>query len=278
MKDLGKIKELIGRIKKGLFKEANRELIGNLKSNFKGQGIHFKDHRIYSHGDDLRQIDWKILAKTQNPYIKNFEEERNVEITILLDLNLSMFYGFNGVTKIDAAIDLCCLLYLLCEETRDDLTVYIIGSQVFKVPKRRGEQGIYELFIQLNKIGSFDNAGVVNLNYRPDKVLTKETKKREVLKYLKVKTEVIIFSDFNEFIDEETLIYLNNTKNILFYQILSPLDELGLKNEFLFFTNDLENKLSGKIPKMKKKPFNLKKLSKIFIQENYLENFIKGLI
>ena len=278
MKDLVKIKELIGRINRGLFKEANRELIGTLKSNFKGQGIQFKDHRVYNHGDDLRQIDWKILAKTQNPYIKNFEEERNVEITVLVDLNLSMFYGFNGVTKLDAAIDLCCLLYLLCQETRDCITVYLISSKIFKVPKRRGEQGIYELFIELNKVGAFDDLGVINLDFRPHKILTKEMKRKEILKYLKEKKEIIIFSDFNEFLDEETLLFLNNTKNILLYQILSPLDEIGCKNSFLLFTNDLKNKLNGKIPKVKKDLFNLKKLSKILVQENYLENFIRGLI
>ena len=45
----------------------------------------FKEHQIYSHGDDVRFIDWKLLAKSQTPYIKTFEEERNVEISIILD-------------------------------------------------------------------------------------------------------------------------------------------------------------------------------------------------
>jgi uncharacterized protein (DUF58 family) len=75
---------------------------GQRKSAAAGRGLSFKDHRIYAYGDDFRGIDWKVFARTDDLYIKNYEEERNLNVHILLDYSGSMDYG-KPTSKFDYA-------------------------------------------------------------------------------------------------------------------------------------------------------------------------------
>jgi len=76
--------------------------MGAKKSIAAGRGLLFKDHRIYAPGDDFRAIDWKVFARTDDLYIKNYEEERNLTVHIILDSSASMNYG-KPITKFDYA-------------------------------------------------------------------------------------------------------------------------------------------------------------------------------
>ena len=76
---LNEVRKTVSQIKANLFKNSNSFSIGMLKSHFKGSGLQFKEHQVYAFGDDIRFIDWKMLAKTSQPFVKTFEEERNVE-------------------------------------------------------------------------------------------------------------------------------------------------------------------------------------------------------
>ena len=67
-----------------------------------GRGVVFKDHRIYAPGDDYRAIDWKVFARTDDLYIKTYEEERNLVVHIIVDFSSSMNFG-KPVTKFDYA-------------------------------------------------------------------------------------------------------------------------------------------------------------------------------
>jgi uncharacterized protein (DUF58 family) len=75
---------------------------GQRKSAAAGRGMTFKDHRIYAFGDDFRSIDWKLFARTDDLYIKNYEEERNLNVHILLDYSASMDFG-KPLSKFDYA-------------------------------------------------------------------------------------------------------------------------------------------------------------------------------
>ena len=80
------------------------------------QGLQFKEHQIYCHGDDVRFIDWKLYARTNTPYIKTFEEERNVEIIIFIDLSLSMLMGHRGIDKASGSNQYCMLNFIYWQE------------------------------------------------------------------------------------------------------------------------------------------------------------------
>ena len=85
--DITKVRKTVGKFKASLFKKANSHTIGMLKTNYRGTGLQFKEHQVYNFGDDVRFIDWKILAKTNQPYVRTFNEERNVEIVVVIDAN-----------------------------------------------------------------------------------------------------------------------------------------------------------------------------------------------
>ena len=81
--NISEVRKVVGRLKASLFKRANSHSIGMLKTNVRGTGLQFKEHQVYTHGDDVRFIDWKILAKTSHPYVKTFVEERNLETKLI---------------------------------------------------------------------------------------------------------------------------------------------------------------------------------------------------
>ena len=74
-------------------KRINSKHFGNRPSHNQGRGSQLSDHRIYSQGDDFKLINWNIYAKTENLYIKRFEEERNLTVHVIIDQSASMNYG-----------------------------------------------------------------------------------------------------------------------------------------------------------------------------------------
>ena len=98
--NLLEIEKIVSKIQSNLFKNSNSFSVGMLKSHFKGAGLQFKEHQVYNPGDDVRFIDWKLSAKTQNTFVKTFEEERNVEINVVIDVSNSMFVGYKNVSKL----------------------------------------------------------------------------------------------------------------------------------------------------------------------------------
>ena len=77
---------------------------GAYHSRFKGQGVHFNEVRQYAYGDDIRRIDWRVTAKLNEPYIKEFEEERDLVAIIAVDMSQSQFYQSGDQSKLDKAL------------------------------------------------------------------------------------------------------------------------------------------------------------------------------
>ena len=92
-------------------------IVGLHKSPYHGFSIEFSEHRPYTFGDEIKFIDWKLLAKTDKLYIKQFEEETNLKSYILFDKSSSMGYGSNDITKFEYAKTICaCLSYLMIKQ------------------------------------------------------------------------------------------------------------------------------------------------------------------
>jgi len=83
-------------------KRVTSSYTGPRKSIATGRGLTFKEHRIYSPGDDIRQIDWKVFARTDDLYIKTYEEERNLTAHLIMDASASMGFG-KPISKFDYA-------------------------------------------------------------------------------------------------------------------------------------------------------------------------------
>ena len=281
--DLTQVRRSVARMKTTLFKNANSFSIGMLKSHFRGSGLQFKEHQIYNYGDDVRFIDWKIYAKMNTPYIKTFEEERAVEIVVIIDASATMFSGYEGISKVQAAIELSCLLYLLAKETGDYVHALIVSDDIIHVPKKSGEEGVAHLFSALERKHIIDENGEVNLKFRPRPSRRDEEKVSAIMKHLSKNREIVLFSDFNEFIDIELLKKLLYRKNVHCFQLQSPLDD-ATKIPYALYVKATPFTFSGKITRqnlggkaIEQNPFG-KRFKKLKIHERYLENFIKEML
>ena len=279
--NLKNVREIVGSIKGALFKNSNGFSIGMLKSHFKGSGLQFKEHMVYSHGDDVRFIDWNLTAKTQNTFVKTFEEERNVEIVVVLDLSPSMFLGYKGVSKLQASIEICCLLFLLSSETNDFVQVIILGNEIVSLPKSSGEKGIAVLISKLEELGVLTTSGKVNSNYPYDNENVEAADKEKSLKYLRRNKEVVILSDFVSFLDVDELKKLAFRKHVHCFRVIGPLDE-AVKSSYSLYTKS--SKGSGTLAIIhKKKNEEIEdvlgnRVKKLNVKDRYLEEFIKEMM
>jgi uncharacterized protein (DUF58 family) len=280
--NISEVRKAVGKLKASLFKNANSHSIGMLKTNFKGTGLQFKEHQVYNFGDDVRFIDWKILAKTNNPYIKTFNEERNVEIVVVLDATATMLTGYNGVSKLQAAIEICCLLYLLAKETNDHVHVLIMTNQIIHVPKKSGDEGITHLISILEREKILDASGKVSVDRILDLDVDNDQKYISIMKHLNRKREVVLLSDFNDFIEPATLKKILFRSNVHCFQILSPLDEAEKTPYSLFSSGRIGERGSlGRYNLAGRKEFSSqfgKKFKKLRVQEKYLDQFIREMV
>jgi len=114
-------KEIIKRVKK--LEITTRQLVdglitGNYHSVFKGQGIEFSESREYRIGDDIRSIDWKVTARFNHPYIKEFIEERDLHVYFALDVSGSSSFG-NNISKRKKALEIVASLMFAALKNND---------------------------------------------------------------------------------------------------------------------------------------------------------------
>jgi uncharacterized protein (DUF58 family) len=277
--NITEVRKVVGRIKANLFKSANSHSVGMLKTNFKGTGLQFKEHQVYTFGDDIRFIDWKILAKTSNPYVKTFNEERNVEIVVVIDATSTMLTGYKGVSKLQAAIEICCLLYLLAKESSDFVHAVIVSDEIIHVPKKSGEAGISHFISVLEDHKILNEQGQVNLERTIVEGPDKMQRYISIMKHLTRKREIVLLSDFNDFIETSVLKKMLFRANVHCFQLLSPLDEAKSLPYALFASGGKGNKGSlGKYDLTGQKELSNelgKKFKRIRVQEKYLESFVK---
>ena len=217
--NINEVRRLVGSIKSRFFKRANAHTIGGLKSNFRGTGLQFKEHQVYAPGDDVRFIDWKILAKMNTPFIKTFEEERNVEIAVIIDASSTMFMGYEGISKFQAAIEITCLLYLIADETKDVVHTIILGKEIISVEKSSGERGVANLLKTLEKNNYINEEGKVILRNSRETEENGENKIRTVMRHLKTQREVVVLSDLNNFFESVDFSKILFQKKLHLFQI-----------------------------------------------------------
>ncbi|MSR36097.1 MAG: DUF58 domain-containing protein [Gemmatimonadetes bacterium] len=105
-------------------------LHGLHKSPYLGLSMEFAEHRAYMPGDDIRKIDWRLFARTDRHYVKQYEAETNANFTVLLDVSRSMSYGSGPITKLDYARFLAASLTYFSRRQRDRVGLYAFDSEV----------------------------------------------------------------------------------------------------------------------------------------------------
>lgn len=271
------IRRVVASIRAHLFKNANATAIGMLKSQFKGSGLMFKEHRVYTHGDDVRFIDWKLLAKNQIPYIKTFEEERNIEITVIIDATPSMLAGHKGVSKLQAAVDIACLLYLLAERTGDHIHILIVKDTIVDLPKCSGEEGIVRLIEALENNGIANNKGQIHYDIEGVKRIESNVLYAQLSRCLRRHGQLVFLSDFIDFLDPYHVGRFLRDKRTHCFRLISPLEELSRAPYRLLSTNDgktLYWQINAK-KRVNLPPAFGKRMRPIRLKDRYLETFVR---
>ncbi len=123
---------------------------GEDQSVFKGRGIEFSEVREYLPGDDVRSIDWNVTARTGHPYIKKFEEERELTIMFLVDASASGGFGTVSRLKAELAAELCALLAFSATRNNDRVGLIIFTDRIEKVvPPRKGRTHVLRVVREL---------------------------------------------------------------------------------------------------------------------------------
>jgi uncharacterized protein (DUF58 family) len=121
----------------------NEQLAGQYHSVFKGRGLIFHDVRPYYPGDDVRSIDWNITARMSAPHVKQFVEERDRTVNLVIDMSASGFFGSRGESKRDLAAELAAVVAFSAIKNNDRVGLYIVTDKVERyVPPKKGRRHV----------------------------------------------------------------------------------------------------------------------------------------
>ncbi len=123
---------------------------GEYHSVFKGRGMEFSEVREYQIGDDIRTIDWNVTARYGHPYVKVFEEERELTVMLLVDASSSGEFGTFERMKGEIAVEICALLAFSAIKNNDKVGLIIFTDKVEKfIPPRKGKSHVLRVLREL---------------------------------------------------------------------------------------------------------------------------------
>lgn len=121
----------------------DEQLAGQYHSVFKGRGLVFSDVRPYYAGDDVRAIDWNITARMNAPHVKQFVEERDRTVNLLIDMSASGYFGSRGTTKREIAAELAAVVAFSAIKNNDRVGLTIVTDKVERfVPPKKGRRHV----------------------------------------------------------------------------------------------------------------------------------------
>jgi uncharacterized protein (DUF58 family) len=119
------------------------QLAGQYHAVFKGRGLIFSDVRPYYPGDDVRTIDWNITARMNAPHVKQFVEERDRTVNLVIDMSASGFFGSAGATKREIAAELAAVVAFSAIKNNDRVGLYIVTDKVERyIPPKKGRKHV----------------------------------------------------------------------------------------------------------------------------------------
>ena len=137
---------------------------GEYHSAFKGRGMSFSEVRNYQYGDDVRNIDWNVTARTGEPHIKVFEEERELTVMLVVDVSPSSFFGTDEQLKNEIITEISAVLAFSAINNNDKVGIIFFSDRVEKfIPPKKGKQHILRIIrelIDFEPIGQGTNLSV----------------------------------------------------------------------------------------------------------------------
>ena len=119
---------------------------GEYHSAFKGRGMAFSEVREYQYGDDVRNMDWNVTARLRSPYVKVFEEERELTVVLLIDVSRSGLFGTAGMTKKDLIAEIAAVLSFSAIINNDKVGAFFFSDKVEKfIPPKKGRSHLLHI-------------------------------------------------------------------------------------------------------------------------------------
>ena len=145
--------ELISRVRRVELKTrglSNRIFSGEYHSAFKGRGMAFSENREYTHGDEIRTIDWNVTARMGHPYVKVFEEERELTVFLLLDVSASQSVGSRGRSRRELLTELAALLAFSAMGNNDKVGAILFTDRIERfIPPKKGRSHVLRIIREL---------------------------------------------------------------------------------------------------------------------------------
>ena len=169
-------------LKKGL---SSNVFAGQYHSAFKGRGMAFSEVREYQYGDDVRDIDWNVTARFHRPYVKVFEEERELTVMLLIDVSGSLDFGTQRQMKRDMVTEIAATIAFSAIQNNDKIGVVFFSDRIEKyIPPKKGRKHILFIIREL-------------LDFKPE---SKRTDVKQALEFLtsvsKRRCTAFVLSDF----------------------------------------------------------------------------------
>ncbi len=194
---------------------------GQYHSAFKGKGMTFSEVREYQYGDDIRSIDWNVTARFNHPYVKIFEEERELTVMLLIDISASGDFGSTVQLKQELITEIAAVLSFSAIDNNDKIGVILFSDKVEKfIPPQKGRTHILRIIREL-------------LDFKPE---SKGTDISESLRYLtnviKKRCTAFLISDFRDIGYARSLQIANNKHDVVALHVYDrremELPKLGL--------------------------------------------------
>ena len=201
---------------------SNNIFAGQYHSAFKGKGMSFSEVREYQYGDDVRDIDWNVTARYNKPYVKVFEEERELTVMLLIDVSNSLDFGTIKQMKKDMVTEIAATLAFSAIQNNDKIGVIFFSDRIEKfIPPKKGRKHILYIIREL-------------LDFKPE---SKRTDIKMAVEYLtnviKKRCTTFMLSDFIDDNDYRNALTIANRKHdIVAIQVydrrLAELPDVGL--------------------------------------------------
>ncbi|WP_442265210.1 DUF58 domain-containing protein [Tenacibaculum sp. ZS6-P6] len=210
-------KELLKKVRKIEIKTkrlSNHIFGGEYHSTFKGRGMTFSEVRQYQYGDDIRAIDWNVTARYNEPYVKVFEEERELTMMLMVDVSGSESFGTSVQFKRDTVTEIAATLAFSAIQNNDKVGLILFSDQIeLFIPPKKGKSHVLRIIREL-------------IEFSPK---SSKTNINEALKFLSsvMKKKAIVFM-LSDFIDEnymKTLKIVGNKHDLTGIRIYDKFDE-----------------------------------------------------
>ena len=216
--DTKELLKKVRRIEIGIRGVVNEVFAGEYHSVFKGRGMEFAEVREYQPGDDVRNIDWNVSARMNHPFVKVFDEERELIVMLLFDASSSQKFGSRGREKGLIAVEIAALLAASAIRNNDKVGLILFSDRIEKfVPPRKGRKHVLRVIREL--LYAEEELALQNRRTRIDTAL------EYLNQILKRRATVFLISDFLAGGFEKSLQVAHKRHDLVALHIRDPLEE-----------------------------------------------------